>query len=630
MTQSLIPILVAMLTLFVVPAIVQAVDLMGRPLAEHPRLFATTERWGEIAQAIKTDDVARQLAAVITAQADGMLTEPLVKLEKQGRRLLTPIRQVQGRVITLAMAARLTGDARYATRAIEEMRALASLADWNPSHFLDAAEATLAIAVGYDWLYDGLSAADRSLFEDAIIDKGLRPSFPPAGEKDQFWVRGRNNWNQVCHGGLTIGALAVAERAPELSASVVERAVADLRFGAAAYAPDGVYPEGAGYWQYGTSFHVAMVAALESAMGSRFKLDEFEGFRQSATYIQQMLTPTDGVFNYSDNGPRRGFYSPLFWFARAAGNAALVEVELNRLRSVPATDAQWKRGEMLFPLALIWWNPAMRRDTTTAPLSWLGRGQVPVAVHRSAWGDRNASFVAIKGGSPSASHGHMDVGSFILESDGVRWAVDLGAQDYNSLESVGVKIWNGAQDGQRWQVFVLGVESHNILRFNDGPQLVKGSAEIVRFSADGSNPHSICDLTPVYANEVADAQRGVSLRADRRVLIQDEWTARADRPANVAFQWMTLADVQIDGRSVTLKQSGRQLTLRIMGSDDVTIEVQDPSKLTKPYDKVDPKVRRIVIKTRTESAASGRLAILAEPQSATSREEVPFVPLQEW
>ena len=66
---------------------------------------------------------------------------------------------------------------------------------------------------------------------------------------------------------------------------------------------------------------------------------------------------------------------------------------------------------------------------------WVGQGKNPVALMRTSWTDTNAIYVAMKGGSPSVNHGHMDVGSFIMEANGERWAMDFGMQDYNSLET---------------------------------------------------------------------------------------------------------------------------------------------------------------------------------------------------
>ena len=36
------------------------------------------------------------------------------------------------------------------------------------------------------------------------------------------------------------------------------------------------------------------------------------------------------------------------------------------------------------------------------------------------------------------------------------WGIDLGMQNYLSLESRGVNLWDQFQEGQRWEVFRLG------------------------------------------------------------------------------------------------------------------------------------------------------------------------------
>ncbi len=105
-----------------------------------------------------------------------------------------------------------------------------------------------------------------------------------------------------------------------------------------------------------------------------------------------------------------------------------------------------------------------------------------MGVHRSAWDDPQATFVAVKGGCPAAPHGHLDGGAFVLEAGGVRWAADLGMQDYHSLESRGVNLWDGRPDGGRWRVFRIGGGPHNILRFNGAPQILGARVPLVRFA----------------------------------------------------------------------------------------------------------------------------------------------------
>ncbi len=102
-----------------------------------------------------------------------MLDEPVVERTLVGPRLLTQSRAALHRISTLAGLFLIDGDPRVLARAKAEMRAVAAFSDWNPSHFLDVAELTAAMALGYDWLYSDLTADERELFRAAIITKGL-------------------------------------------------------------------------------------------------------------------------------------------------------------------------------------------------------------------------------------------------------------------------------------------------------------------------------------------------------------------------------------------------------------------------------------------------------------------------
>src|SRR5690606_5064521 len=127
-------------------------------------------------------------------------------------------------------------------------------------------------------------------------------------------------------------------------------------------------------WEYGTTFHVLLVDALQSALGSSFDLDQFPGFLQSPQYIRQMLFPTGRVFNYSDNNDGRQFHAVLFWFARRTNDPTLAHWERNALLR---NDNSPTRTRFL-PLALIWWNPADHSEpekASSAPLNYVGRGR---------------------------------------------------------------------------------------------------------------------------------------------------------------------------------------------------------------------------------------------------------------
>jgi len=177
------------------------------PLPDHPRLFWTAKDEAGVREKMNSDRQMKAVWEAVRITADKMLTEPVVIHRKDGRRLLGRSREALGRMMHLGFAFRLTGDQRYAARAMTEMKAMAAMPDWNPSHFLDTAEMTLALAVGYDWLYQQLSPELRQASREAIEQKGLGP-YLKSGAK-LGWEHGRNNWNQVCHAGMVAGALAL-------------------------------------------------------------------------------------------------------------------------------------------------------------------------------------------------------------------------------------------------------------------------------------------------------------------------------------------------------------------------------------------------------------------------------------
>jgi hypothetical protein len=539
--------------------------------------------------------------------------------------MLRPAREGLSRVMALGVAARLTQDGRYRDRALAEMRAAAVLPDWNPSHFLDTAELTLALALGYDWLFADISPEDRKLFETAIIEKGLKASFPATGPAPG-WVNANNNWTQVCHAGLVAGAIAIGPENPELSARVLDRALANLPGSAEfAYAPHGSYPEGPSYWTYGTTYHVILADLLGHAFGSALGTDAYPGFLETAYYPDQMTSPSGRLFNYADGEESRGFAPVLFWFARRLQDGSVCRYEVKHLsEGLPRIKAGGdEQAARFLPLALLWWDPTLAAGAVggpvTAPLSWNGGGKTPVSVHRSAWSDSRALFVGIKGGPINASHAHMDLGSFVLEAGGVRWAVDPGWQDYSPLEARGLDLWAYGQNADRWRVFRLGSEAHNILRFNGRPLDVTANAPIVEFTDKAADRHTTVDLSSAYPGLASEVRRTVRIEGDKRVIIEDSWHA-ATEPLDVAWQWMTRAEATVLPEGVRLREGGEALLLRVLApAENWSFSIEDTDQLLQPHDERNPGLRRLVLHTRTAAGDIGRIVVAAEPQSALQR-----------
>jgi hypothetical protein len=579
-----------------VPDVARRLEGLG---TGHPRLFLQAGGEGALRKLTASDPVRARLHAGLIAEADRMISLAPVERVLIGRRLLDKSRTALGRMLHLGFAWRMTGDGKYVERARAEMVAVAGFSDWNPSHFLDVTEMTAAMGIGYDWFYGALDEDTRTLVRNAIVSKGLRP-----GRAAHSWTKAVHNWNQVCNAGLTVGALAVAESEPALAAELIARAVNTVPLAMHEYGPDGAYPEGVSYWGYGTTFNVMLLAALQSTLGTDFGLTAQPGFLATADYMLHVFGPTGLPFNYSDAGSREGGLQPaMFWLAGARGDEKLLFTEMQKLEKGRLSH------DRMDPFLALWMKPGMGRSAAAPPLHWVGHGVTPVAMHRTGW-DGGATFVAVKGGSPSTNHAHMDIGSFVMDADGVRWADDLGMQDYNSLETKGVALWSRGQDAARWDVFRLSAGAHNVLTVDGARQRFDGHAKIVESGAGGT----VVDLGPTYAGQLASARRKVALGADRGVVITDDFAALAEKAATVRWAMVTRAEVRLDGvGQATLLRDGKRLALRVVEPAGVTLQIYATDPPPAATDAPNPGTRMVGFTVAAPAGAVRRIRVELAP-----------------
>src|SRR5207244_1654015 len=122
--------------------------------------------------------------------------------------------------------------------------------------------------------------------------KTARSSAAPSPKKD--WMKPSkptsstnsavHNWNQVCNGGITLGALAIADEEHDRAEYLVKQSIDSIQLAMASYAPEGGWAEGPGYWQYATSYNVYYLAALQSALGTDFGLSSLPGFAHAGDF----------------------------------------------------------------------------------------------------------------------------------------------------------------------------------------------------------------------------------------------------------------------------------------------------------------------------------------------------------
>jgi hypothetical protein len=590
-------------------------------MPEHPRLMMLKGEEGKIKDLIASDPVRTKLHRAIIDESDKITGLPESERIKTGKRLLSVSREAIRRIFYLSYAYRMTGDDRYRAKAEKEMLAISAFEDWNPSHFLDVAEMTMAMAIGYDWLYDRLSAASRTKIAEAILTKGLDPAI---NNTYAWYLTAPHNWNQVCNAGITFGALAVYENTPELSKMFIDRAVESIRLPMKDYDPDGAYPEGYGYWDYGTTFNILFLSAIEKIYGTDFGLTGSSAFLKTAAYQQNMTGQSHLCFNYCDCGLGGSLSPAMFWFASKLKDPSLLWNEKHYLETKPAPVK-----DRILPAVMIW-SGDIRIDDVQPPreLLWTGGGVTPVALMRTSWTAPDALYVGVKGGTASSNHAHMDAGSFIMEADGVRWASDFGAQDYNSLETKGVDLWNRAQNSQRWEVFRYNNYVHNTLTVDNQLHNADGFAGIRSSSSTPDFMNAIIDLSEIFRGRLDGCTRGVAIVNSRYVAVRDEFKT-ANKETVVRWTLLTTAEARFKGgKAIELRKDGKKLTVEISAPVKVTLKTW-PTTPTHDYDAPNPGATLVGFEATIPANTSVAWTVKLIPQSAR-KTSAPIPELAQW
>ena len=526
------------------------------PNKNHPRLVMTAEDFARLREN-KDKGLTKNIVTKVLAQADSILELPPRTYEiPDGIRLLTTSRAVEIRVLYLSFAYHITGEEKYAARAVKEIEAAAAFPDWHPYHFLDVATLAAAFAFGYDWLYGYLSEETKALMRRAMIEFGMKPAMDDyllktdATTRSYRWYKDKpgDNWKMVCNGGLTLSVLAIFDDEEcELYEPVLTHAFEDTYEAVRTFyiAEDGTYSEGVGYWEYATEYLAYYSKGLITAAGTDFGLTDHVGLARSPYFILSMSSPDKFAFNFGDAGAAT-ITCPVFsWCAERFDDPAL--------HSVRRPDIE--AGRINYDDVMFF------RDVESKPLSELplafGRVGGDNATFRTDITDQ-ALYAAIHMAKNHAYHGHEDMGTFVMNIGNKRFFVDLGSDNYN------LKPYRDC--------YRVRAEGHNTVIFNPAPendQNRRADCTVARFRAEGDS-FAVADMSEAYNGQ--KVTRGMKiLRDSGSILLQDEiecaegdlvrWSAHT--PASVIFR--------DSGKTAVLDIDGTKMCVRLLTEGYFTV-----------------------------------------------------------
>ena len=224
---------------------------------------------------------------------------------------------------------------------------------------------------------------------------------------------------------------------------------------------------------------------------------------------------------------------------------------------------------------------------------------------RSDW-TTDAVFCGLHGGANAASHGQLDIGTFILEFGGTRFFIDLGSDEYNLTGYTDGNTVTYFTNPYRYWYYRNRAEGHNTLVINpvyvnttntktsagsgtggqklDNAQgknydsLYAANSEVVSFLSGKDSAFSVVDMGCAYreADKAKTAAkeniRGMLLTENRStVVIQDEITL-SSKVSKV--YWMGHI---IEGAKVKLAEDKKSALIEVEGKV-LLVEIVTPYK----------------------------------------------------
>ncbi|MBX7210573.1 MAG: hypothetical protein K1X78_19860 [Verrucomicrobiaceae bacterium] len=650
----------------------------------RPRLLQNAQGWAALKDMAAKDPAAVAMLANLKKSGELLLAKPeMTRVYITEASPVNPGSQTLFRVALLGALNFIDGDPKWKERAVREMVSVTDnvYGDWYPGEPTVTTDHLIAGVLAYDWFKDGFNAGQLAKLKEFIHLKGVDPiaahlknePVPATAKKVEPGTQPQKDKTPAkapkkrepegpelvdademgMYSALVLAAICMVDDDPPAAKKALEPVGKMFSKGLAQFSPGGVWPEG---MEAGDRVmdHVAMVLqTLRSACGNDFGLSVLEGIPEIGAVRMHLTGPTKYVFNYGDakKAPlARTWVSS--WLSGVHGNPGL-----------PATAALPAKGDdsvdkaAFLDLAgqLIYHNPQAAGYRTPEALDFMAPGGEAAAL-RSSWDSPAAMYVAMKGGRNEVPAAQLDIGSFVLDAGGVRWAEELGPEDDKAPGfSPDVPDRN-----KRYALYLEGTKGQNTLVLggkdeeekpepkkpagkgpppkNQKPVTLPGNQELdakaafsgAAFQSSAEKGVAILNMTDAY-HKAKSALRGILMMRGTQpyVLLQDDLVIKGT--SEVDWQMHTKTDVTAAGNKATLTSGKATLTAALLSPAGAEFVVEDPP--AKPPGDVrnrDLQKEKVkVLKVRLKGA-KGEQRIAVAFALGTDAPSVPVVPIAQW
>ena len=481
--------------------------------------------------------------------------------------------------------------------------------NWLATSFLGTSEMAYSIGLGYNWFLDEMPENIKNQIEIAIIKNALNP-FCLYAKNDEY-----TNVTEVTYSGIGVAALSVLNSQYNISIKKVTKSykeyyeiitedftikdedgiikninniydeeilsiinndilkdkvnkdcITSQEFCLAivnkivnkiptilnnVYDENGIYKEGAMYWNYGTSYINYFLSSFYNTMG-RKPIEEI--FNKISNIDKMILYPIyisnnnyvekgqDKVFDYSDSqADLTCSLTADMWFANIYADLSNNNDATNALYYFKNRMAGHNYG--LYNL--LWYN--LKFDIKQNNLESVVNNtfynntseNCTAITFRNNYEDKNSLFVGLKSGYNNNNHAHIDIGSFVFDALGTRWIEDPAHANYSS------KNYDNGYPYE-YQYYLKRAESHSTIIINpednnnvqakgyaEPDQYIYANGKLNKLINNDSSSIAILDVSSAYNREKNGEEdsnsnenkitRGIKLfDSNKYMILQDE------------------------------------------------------------------------------------------------------------
>ncbi len=536
----------------------------------HPYLLATASDLARIREAAKSGHAAevwekvKQGAAAVREKFDPSVfnynldaydeTFWLPTYEGYVRALHTPSQFIRENSIVYAVS----GDKAAGEAAKKALLRVAAWPSFVHPHILNQGQFTywpvglalIDFAVGYDFVHDLLTPAERRTVADALYSKGVTEVFKEY-VRDNRVSSNTSNWISHVAGGGILCALAIGREYPadKLEPYLTGMMVKLKEFIAAGFDPDGYYGEGYYYHNFAMQSLSHSLPALEKSFGMTPPADVMNSFQY---LLYQQDNETGRIYEFGDA------HDDLIPSSMSNFAFVLARDGNPRLRWLYEQRPGNNYLDLLFAAP-----PGTSEPPQSLPLSkrlrWVGS-----TILRS--GFEHDDFALIFKCGPFFNHQHFDQGSFFLADRGELFIDECGNSNYYEdpwyqrlyIQAGGhdCLLTDGQVESQRAGDFrhdVSGWQDHarttDFLEFEDGAFLST-------------------DLTPVYKGKWRSLKRSLLYLRPRTLLVIDRGEG-ADGVAKLTarFHAPRKENIVLEEGSAVIVRGGKKLWVKTLFPD---------------------------------------------------------------